>query len=149
MISIAPAAVAHPEDRGISHVYGVQHSAGDGKDSSNNVHKHSEAHLRGETPLISIWLVLHLRRIILFTVQCIFPSISAWSLVHSTYQAGRRELSGQNGHDSSCNELMRGEQTPGISDNYHICLSVILPGIIIKHFLLSFTEIVWNSLQNW
>lgn len=47
-ISIVPAAVAQPEERGIRQVYGVQHNASNGKDSSSYVHEHSEAHLRGQ-----------------------------------------------------------------------------------------------------
>lgn len=51
-INTVHAAITHPEQRGISQVYGVQHDASDGKDCSSNVHKHSEAHLRVKIPSI-------------------------------------------------------------------------------------------------
>lgn len=43
--------VTHPEERGISQVYAIQHNANDGEDRSDNVHQHRKAHLRRETPL--------------------------------------------------------------------------------------------------
>lgn len=48
MISFVPAAVTQSEERGIPQVYDIQHNASNGEDGSSNVHKHSEAHLRGK-----------------------------------------------------------------------------------------------------
>ena len=43
--------VTHPLNIAFPEVNGVQHSANNGEDGSNYVHQHSEAHLRGKTPL--------------------------------------------------------------------------------------------------
>lgn len=48
IIGIVPALVTHPEERGGWQVYNIQRNGGDGKDGSRNIHKHSEAHLRGK-----------------------------------------------------------------------------------------------------
>lgn len=140
MISIVPAVVAHPEDRGISHVYGIQRDASDGKDSANNVHKHSEAHLRGEIPSIKTLIqavfdgVLHFNynRRHIFIYSAVHISFNKFS----TYQAGRRELSGHNGHDSSYNELMRGHQASVTTITY-LFISNITRNCFHEEILLS------------
>lgn len=91
-INTVCALITHGEDGGVSQVYSVQHDAGDGEDCSSDVHEHSEAQLRGKDLLptqdLIVFFLFQLRHII-------------------TDQSQRRELSGQNGQDSSYNDLMR------------------------------------------